>query len=91
MGVRAQSGPSGSVCSQGGKEGAWGPVPCAPRPPTTTISGACSLASHLHVARRYPHPTGRQDAAGVPGGEAQSAAGREHLLAAVLLVSARLG
>ena len=36
------------------------------------------------------HPTGRQDAAGVPGGEAQPAAGREHLLAAVL-VRARLG
>ena len=58
------------------------PVPCGS--PITTISGACSLASHLHVARRYPHPTGRQDAAGVPGGEAQHDAGREHLLAVLV-------
>ena len=50
-----------------------------------TISGACSLASHLHVARGCPHPTGRQDAAGVPGGEAQHDAGREHMVAAVLV------
>ena len=45
-----------------------------------------------------PHPTppacvgpGRQDAAGVTGGEAQPAAGRELLLPAVLLVSPNLG
>ena len=67
-------------------------MPCGS--PTAFISGACGLASHLRVARGCPHPTspacagpGRQDAAGVPGGEAQPAAGRERLLPAVLLVS----
>ena len=72
------------------------PSPCGS--PTASISGACGLASHLLVAPDCPHPTppapaglSWQDAAGVPGGEAQPIAGREFLLPAVLLVRARLG
>ena len=68
------------------------PAPCGSL--TSSIRGACGLPSHLRVATGCPHSTlptltgpGRQDAAGVPGGEAQPAAGRERLLSAVLLVS----
>ena len=80
--------------AQLGNEGAWGPEPRAVRFP--------HRLHQLHLQPRLtpacgpgcPHPTpsarvgpGRQDAAGVPGGEAQLAAGRELLLPAVLQVS----
>ena len=74
------------------------PCPVLCGSPTSSISCACSLTSYLCVAPGCPHPTpparvgpGRQDAAGVPGGEAQPVAGRELLLPALLLVSPHLG
>ena len=75
----------------------WAPGVLCPAPwgsLTSSIRGACSLPSHLRVATGWPHSTlptltgpVRQDAASVPGGEAQPAAGLERLLSAVLLVS----
>ena len=72
--------------------GVLGPALCGS--PTASTSGACGLASHLRVASGCPHPTSParagpswQDETGVPGEEAQPAAGRELLLQAVLLVS----
>ena len=61
-----------------------------PPPPPSAVPAASLQARLKRVAPGCPHPTGRQDAAGVPGGEAQLDAGCEHLLPAVL-VRARLG